>query len=624
MTSRHHPARLALLSLACAAASPVLAQSAATLSETVVTASRNVQLLSATMPHTTVIAREDIERSQASDLVTLLQREAGLQRTQNGGMGTVSGVFMRGAPSLQTLVLLDGVPLNKQDASGAVSLEHVMLDNVERVEIVRGNVSAIYGSGAIGGVIQIFTRDAGREPSASLGLELGPRETARLSAQASGRVGDTAVSAGISRHVTGGFSAIDAVQSPGANPDDDGYRNTSVNLSLSHRLAERHRIGMRFMRSAGDTEYDNPFGSAVDVQQSSTRLQQFSLFSDSSWEDWRSRLTLSEQSDRASAVDDGFFGSADRFQTRATVLSWVNNRALGDEWLLTAGLERQWQRVDTASTSPFVTPYDVKRQTGAVFGGIEGAFGPGMVQFNLRHDEVGELSESTGYLGYGLPLGQHWRLIASVSTAFHAPPLGYLYAPSFGNPDLQPEQARSHEVGLQYQRDAHWLRATWFDTRIRNQLDYDPSVFQFRNIGRTRNRGLEVSYRGRIGETGLRASLTLQDPQDDITGEALLRRARSFWSVGISQPLAGVVLDADLRHSGSRPDSYTDTGTFTRVDTTLGSYTVLDLALSYRLRKDLELRARIDNVTDRDYQTVYSYNQQPRSFYLGLTWRPSL
>jgi vitamin B12 transporter len=618
MKSRVSRARLAVLPLACASAFPVLAQS--TLSETVVTATRNTQLLSAAMPHTTVINREDIERSQASDLVTLLQREAGLQRTQNGGIGTVSSVFMRGAPSLQTLVLIDGVPLNKQDASGAVSLEHVMLDNVERVEVVRGNVSAIYGSGAIGGVIQIFTRDGGQAPTASLGMEIGPRDTAKLSAQASGRVGATAIGAGMSRYLTDGFSSVNAAQRPGANPDADAYQNTAVNLSLSHHLAERHRVGVRFMRSTGETDYDNPFGAPTDLQHSRTRLQQTSLFADNTWGDWRSRFTVSEQSDRSLTRDDGSWGSTDSFHTHATVLNWTNNLALGTEWLLTAGVERQWQSAVTGSD--VYATYNVKRHATALFAGVEGSVGPGVMQLNLRHDKVGDLSKSTGYIGYSLPLDDALKLIVSTSTAFNAPPLGYLYAPSYGNPSLESEAARSHEIGLQYQSGAHLLRMTWFDTLVKNQLDYDTALYQFQNIGRTLNRGLEVSYQGRLGETGMRASLTLQDPKNDITGETLLRRAKTFWSMGISQPVAGVLVDADLRHSGRRDDRYTDASTFTAVDTTLDAYTVLDLAVAYKLGKDLELRARVDNVTDRVYQTVYSYNQQPRSFYLGLTWRP--
>lgn len=624
MKSRFFRARLALLPLACATALAAQAQSETTLHETVVTATRNPQLLSSTMPHTTVISREDIERSQASDLVSLLQREAGLQRTQNGGVGTVSSVFMRGAPSLQTLVLIDGVPLNKQDASGAVSLEHLMLDNVERVEIVRGNVSAIYGSGAIGGVIQVFTRTGSTEPSARLLAEAGSRGTGKLSAQVSGRVGRTALNAGISRYVTDGFSSINAAQLGNANPDDDAYQNTSVNFNVSHELAPRQRIGARFMRSEGHTDYDHAFGAPTDQQFSLTRLQQASLFADNTWGDWRSRVTLSEQSDRSRTTDNGTYGSIDGFRTRTTVLNWTNNLAMGSDWLLTAGLERQRQAVDTASTSAFVTPYDVSRHATAWFGGVEGGLGAGVLQLNLRHDKVGDLSKSTGFLGYSLPLGPSIKLIASTSSAFNAPPLGYLYAPYYGNATLKPEVAHSHELGLQFTREAHLLRATWFDTRVSNQLDYDTSVSRFANIGKTHNRGLELSYQGQWADTRLRAGLTLQDPKNDITGETLQRRARHFWSMGVSHPLGGWLLDADLRHSGRRSDRYTDATTFAVVDTPLGAYTVLDLAASYRLRPDLELRARIDNLSDKVYQTVYGYNQQPRSVYLGLSWKPKL
>ncbi|WP_291013697.1 TonB-dependent receptor [Hydrogenophaga sp.] len=596
--------------------------SVTTLPETVVTATRNPLPLTAAMHHTTVISREDIERSQASDLVSLLQREAGLQRTQNGGVGTVSSVFLRGAPSLQTLVLVDGVPLNKQDASGAVSLEHLMLDNVERVEIVRGNVSAIYGSGAIGGVIQIFTRTAEREPSAQLSVELGPRSTRKLSAQVSTQVGDTAISAGASRFRTDGFSSVDPGQFAGANPDVDGYANTSLNLSLTHQLAPRHQVGLRLSRSVGDTAYDNAYGAATDVQTSSTRISQATLFTDNTWGDWRSRVSLSEQSDRSRTSDNGFFGSDDGFRTGATVLSWVNTVALGGNWLATAGLERQWQRVTTETTSAFGTPYDARRNAAAWFGGVEGGIGPGSLQVNLRLDRVGELDETTYYLGYSVPVTKQLKLLASTSTAFNAPPLGYLFAPGFGNPDLKPETARSQELGLQYEQGSHLLRATWFKTRVTDQLDYDSAAFRFANLGRTRNRGLEMSYQGTLGQTRLRASLTLQEPENEITGVALTRRAKTLWSLGASQTLAGLALDADLRHTGRRNDQYADPITFATLSTSLPSHTVLDLAASYAFRSNLKLRARIDNVTDQSYQTVYGYNQQPRSLYLGLDWRP--
>ena len=614
--------RLSLVPLALASVFPAWSQTA--LEEVVVTATRSEQLLSATLAHTTVITREEIERSQASDLVSLLQREAGLQRTQNGGIGTVSSIFMRGAPSLQTLVLIDGVPQNKQDASGAVSLEHVMLDNVERVEVVRGNVSAIYGSGAIGGVIQIFTKAGSGPPSAAVSVELGSRAFRKISGSVVASVGDTSFSLAASRLKTDGFSAINTTQQPGANPDSDGYDNTSLNLSLTHKLSKDHNFGARLTRTIGQSSYDNAFGAPADLQSATTRLGQFSLFTDNTWGIWRSRLSLAEQSDKSRSQDNGFFGSTDSFATRATLLNWVNTIALGSNWLATAGLEKQHQRVDTATSSAFGAPYGVGRHASATFAGIEGALGGGGLQGNVRRDKVGALQQNSWYLGYGFPITEQFKLIASASTAFNAPPLGYLFAPGFGNPALLPERARSKEVGVQYAQGTHLLRATYFDTRVKDQLTYDTATFAFANIGRTRNDGVELSYRGRIDATDLRASLTAQDPVNAATGQTLGRRARSLFSVGVSHPIGAWRLDGDLRYSGKRPDTYTDPLTFASVNTTLAASTVLDLAVSYKLTPDVMLNGRLDNATDRWYQTVYGYNQQPRSLYVGVTWTPRI
>jgi vitamin B12 transporter len=615
------PVRLCASVVAVLAAFPVLAQAqTAALQEVVVTATRNEQLLGSALPHTSVISRQDIERSQASDLVTLLQREAGLQRTQNGGMGSVSSIFLRGAPSLQTLVLIDGVPQNKQDASGAVSLEHLMLDNIERVEIVRGNVSAIYGSGAIGGVIQIFTRTGSREPSANVSLEVGPRSTRKISGSVSANVGSTAISAGVARVSTDGFSSIDTAQFTSANPDADAYSNTSSNLALVHKLSSAHSFGLRFMQSEADTDYDNASGSPADIQTSNTRLSQTTLFTDNTWGNWRSRLSLSEQSDKSVYNDSG--GSNDGFSTRATVLSWVNNLVLDGDWVVSAGLEQQRQRVDTSSDSVWITPYQKERDTTAAFAGLEGKLGRGSVQFNLRHDKVGDLSQSTGFLGYGYPVTDQIKVTASTSSAFNAPPLGYLFLPVYGNPLLKPERARSHELGMQYEQGRQLLRAIYFETRIQDQLNFGASTFE--NIGRTKNSGLELSYSGHLGASDVRASLTVQDPVNELTNQRLSRRAATLFSIGVSHPLGPWRLGADLLYSGDRPDAYYDAATYSTVNTTLDAYSVLDLSLSYKVSPTVLLKARLDNATDEKYQTVYGYNQQPRSLYVGVSWTPKL
>jgi vitamin B12 transporter len=611
-------ARLSVLSLACVSAISAHAQSEAkaTLGEVVVTASRNPQLLSSASAHTTVITREDIEQSQASDLITLLQRDAGLQRTQNGGIGAVSSIFLRGLASLDTLVLIDGVPQNKQDASGTVSLEHIMLDNVERVEVVRGNVSAIYGSGAIGGVIQIFTRNESRDPRANLSLEVGPRGTAKISGGASVRAGDTTLNAGASRYTSDGLSSINTVQFPTANPDADSYQNVSSHASIDHALTKDHRIGVQLTQSEGKTRYDSYFYSPADLQSSRTNLNQATLYSDNTWGQWHSRASYSEQSDRSFSVEGNLYG----FNTKADVLTWVNTLPLGAYWLGTAGLEEQHQHVDTYSDDPFTTAYDQSRTADAVFLGLEGCFGAATLQLNLRNDKVGSLVQDTFYAGAGYSFTPAWKLTASNSSAFIAPPLGYLYAPGYGNPSLKPELAQSHEVGLQYEKDRQLLRATYFDTRMQDQLLYSGTAFA--NINRTRNTGLELSYRATYGQTDVRASWTEQNPVNALTGQVLQRRARTMASLGLSQNLGAWTVGGDVRYVGERPDAYSDPSTYASQDVTLVAYTVLDLTVAYRLSSAWQFKARLDNVTDEKYQTVYGYNQQPLSLYAGVTWTP--
>lgn len=615
-------ARLCVLcaSVGAACSSFAQAQNSNVLPEVVVTASRNPQLLSAASAHTTVLTRLDIENSQATDVVSLLQREAGLQGAQNGGLGTNSTLFMRGLPSLDTLVLIDGVPQTKQDASGSVSLEHIMLDSVERIEIVRGNVSAIYGSGAIGGVIQIFTRAGSKESSAMLGIQVGPRNTLKGSANVGVNAGNTYLSAGASRLTTDGFSAVNTQQYTFANPDADGYQNTSSNVSINHRLSNEHRIGLQLSQSSGDTAVDTNYNGSLptDTHFSSAKRNQTSIFSDDRFGIWRSRLSLSEQSQRDTYAMHGSYEALYGYNTRVQVLSWVNTAAIGESWLGTAGLEEQQQHVDTASTdSP---TYDINRLADAVFVGMEGAIGPVSVQINLRNDKIGDAQKDTSYLGLGYEFASAFKLTASTSTGFNAPPLGYLYDPYAGNKLLKPEVAQSDEVGLQYSVGKNVLRATYFDTRVQDQLVYDFTTFAFANVTKARNTGIEVSFSGNIGETAMRASVTQQNPVNESTGAQLERRAKTIATFGVSQAFGAWLLGADVRYFGERNDK--NTAASPSLPVVLGAYSVLDATLAYRFSPELTFKGRLDNLADANYQTVYGYNQQPRSLYAGLTWTP--
>jgi vitamin B12 transporter len=617
--------RLSALACACASACAVSAQNASgtpQLKEVVITASRSPQLLTDALPHTTVLNAADIGNSQSTDLSSLLQKEAGFQFTQNGGRGTSSALFLRGAASVQVLVLVDGIPINKQDASGGASLEHLMLDQIERVEIVRGNVSAIYGTGAIGGVVQIFTKQGNGKPRASLTAEVGSRGSSKLSAGVQGSFGAdnaTKLSAGVSTNKTRGFSALDTSIASNAlvNSDDDGYSNRNWSLALSYDLAKGHTLGLSTTHSDGRGNFDSAFDAPTDIHKSRTRVDATTLYTQNRiTTDWLSKLTVSTSRDRFTNDYQTAFPFQDEYTSKNRMLNWTNTLALGTDWVATAGIEQQRQGVNV--DDGFGGLYDKERRVNAAFAGVQGQTGNHSLQLNLRRDVAQGLeNQNTGYLGYGYNMTPAWKLMASTSTAFNIPPLGYLYAPFFGNPDLKPEKARSRELGLQYSEGNHVLRATVFNTRSRDQFVYDSASSQFQNIARSKNSGLEVSYNGQIGKTELRGSLTSQKPVDETTGDTLRRRAKTLASLSVSHPIGLWTLGAGISRSGARQDK-DNQGNFQ----TLDAYTLVDVSVRYQITKELKAFGRIDNLSNVKYQTAYGYNQAARGVFVGMNWQP--
>ena len=621
-----HAARCALAVLAAAPVC-VLAQSAnpvtrtdASLAPVVVTAARVAQSQTDALPFTTVISSEQIRASQAIDLPALLRREAGIQLTQTGGIGQASGLFVRGAETRQTLVLLDGVPLTKQDATGTVSIEHLMLDQIDHIEIVRGNISSIYGSSAIGGVVQIFTRRGQGPARITAEAEAGSRGTTRIAAGISGSTATAGdgfhYALNASRFGTSGFSALNPAQVPTANPDRDGYRNSSASGTISQDFNRDHQIGANFSVTQGRFDFDSTFGVPTDLHAGRTTVSALSVYSqDRLSERWTSRLSYADSRDRNSnRYDTAFSNYDDRFQSRTRVLQWTHAIMLTSAWRATAGVERQWQSLSV--DDGFNPAFDVNRNANSVFAGVQGDIGPHQLQFNLRHDQTDRVdSASTGYLGYGYLFNPHWKALASVATGFAAPPLGYLYYPGFGNPDLKAEHSRSAEIGLQYAQESTLLRAALFDTRTREQLQFDPSIGEsgaFANIARAKNRGLEVSASGTVADTALRASLTLQDPRDAQSGERLRRRARTLASLSANRSFGAWQFGGDVGFTGSRPD-----GTMQ-----LAAYGVANLNARYRISRAVELFSRVDNLFDRRYQTAYGFNQAPRGLFAGVRWEP--
>lgn len=607
--ARHAPIGLALLAVfSCASAQDA--------QPIVVTGNRIPQPLTDALPHTTLLTRAEIERSQAVDLPSLIARESGVEFASNGGRGTPSSLFVRGAQNRQVLVLIDGVPLARHDATGQVGIEHLMLDQIDRIEIVRGNLSAVYGSGAVGGVIQVFTRE-GRGPlRAAAQLEAGSQGFVHASASAGAGTASTQWSLGLAAQRSRGQSAIDPAVFPVVNPDRDGYRNTSAMANVAHDWAPGQRLSAGLLAVDGKLAYDSKFDTPADTQNSRSRKTMLRLGSENEFgAAGTSNIQLSRQRERADDATTGTYGYVSRYTTVVDTLNWTHRFVPVAGVQAQGGVELQRQRID--GDDGFGGGYADGRDITALFGGAQGKLGAHTLGLNLRHDRVkGGDTQTTGRADWAWAFSAGWRVNASLATSFAVAPLGYLYAPFFGNPDLKAERARSGEIGLQWTAGGQVMRATLFDNRVREEISYDFTSQKFENIGRTRNRGLELSYSGRIGATDVRASLTSQDPTDVATETRLLRRAAFLASTTVSHDLGGGWrVGGALRHAGARPDSGS---------VTLDAYTVADLTAQWDVTPQWQALARVENVGDVAWQTANGYPQPGRSVFVGLRWRGGL
>jgi len=592
--------KLIIIALCSAIISPCAVYAASTsLDEVVVTATRLPQSLKQTIAHTTVFDEQAIRQSGVSDVPSLLRSLAGLEVAQSGGLGRQSSIFMRGTESDHVLVLLDGMRVNSA-TTGTTALEHIMLDSIERIEVVRGNVSSLYGSEAIGGVIQLFTKKgSGGTPTFSVKVGAGSHAARRLAAGFSGGVNDTSFSVNVGKVKTDGVSATNPLLAASANPDNDGYDNTTFNGQLSYVLNADHMVTATVFSSRGDVSFDSAFDAPADLHRSDSNIDKLSLTLDSQLSEvWDSQLRVAQGTDEIVSFKNNVRSS--RFKTKSDQLIWQNNFQVSETQQLTLAVEHLAQTV--SSTTVFTQN---KRKVNSLLAGYVGTYGEHQVQANVRHDRYSDLgTANTALLGYGWQFSGKWRATASVSNAFHAPTFNELFWPGFSNPNLKPERSRNKEVGLHYAANGQRIDATYFDNRISDLIAGFPS----KNINLARIDGVELNYAGTFDKTRVNASLTFQNPLDVTNGTVLRKRAKEFSAVSASHDFGVWRAGAELRSSGARQD-----GT-----NTLGGYQLLSLNANCKVNQDLELLVRVDNLFDRDYAEVYSYNTLGRTLYLEL------
>lgn len=590
-----------------------------TLPQVVVTASRNEQAHEDALPHTSVLTSDDIRNSAAIDLPSLLQREAGIQLVQSGGLGQATSLFMRGSTAAQVLILLDGVPLRREAWSAAPALEHVLPAQIERIEIVRGNVSAIYGSGAVGGVIQIFTHKPDAGSQQSFFVETGSQGTTTVTGGISGLFNTTRYAFSVTGVSSDGISARNSAQYPTENPDRDGYRNNSLSGLIAQEWRSGQEFGLRLLANSSKYDFDGlGTGVSTDIGRGKSSQDTIALFSKNRISsDWESTLTLSQNKTRNDnkydSIDPSVYVYYVRDAGKNDLAQWLNQIRLSETTILNIGAESGRDSLDStdflaSSTAAY------HRYRSSVYSGINSNLGKHQFQFNLRRDAIGLAgNETTDYAGYAYTLTSGLKLIASSSSAFNAPTLIQQFDPTYGNTTLRAERARSREIGVQQKIGGGLIRLTAFRTSTRDQFSYDPSTYVTVNIDRARNEGFEVSGYGEWAGTQVRFSLTLQDPVNLSTGETLSRNAKTLGSLSAHRKYGLWNLGGDVSYTGTRTDK--------EAAQQLSPYWLVNMNARHEISRQWSFHARLINLLNESYQTAYGYNQLPRSFFVGVSWQ---
>lgn len=585
----------------------------------VVTATRSEVPIAESLADVTLIDAEVIARSGARSLAELLRSEAGIEISQSGSEVGLTGVFVRGTKTSQSVVLVDGVRI-ENPASGVSQLEYIPLSAIERVEIVRGPLSSLYGSGAMGGVIQIFTRQGSGAPRPFLTAGLGSLGTQRLQAGFGGSNGEegrrTRFSVALAVDRTLGFEATQPKWAR-YQEDRDGNVRRSATASLTQDLGSDWQAGANFLIGSGRAKYDSQY-STTETSRFDYRSSALSAFLRGRVSrDWQTELRIGE-TQLGDTYDD--FGYAPRIAS--VTQGWQNTFSLPQGRLL-FGVEQLRQRIsgDGVTTGP--DPYLVNtRRTDSAYAGYEVGIDRHQLRVQLRRDRIGGIGAQPSLTAaWGYRIAPTWQLRVAYGEAFRAPTFDDLYYPYGSNPDLRPERSRSAEVGVEHRSAEALFKATAFASRIRDAIELDANYIP-NNLDSARVRGVSLEARRRMGAFTLRGTLTLQDPQgerfDSITNEVvsgpLARRARRLATAGIDWQPAAWRLGVEWLGQGGRVDSN---------GASMSGYGVLSASATWPVQRGLDLFARLDNLTDRRYETTWGYNMPPRTVFVGLRYQPN-
>ncbi|MGE8307163.1 TonB-dependent receptor domain-containing protein [Pseudomonas sp. B21-031] len=597
------------------------------LPDVLISANRQVESRTATSAANTVFTRTDIDRLQPSSVTDLLARVPGVQVAPTGGRGSLPGIFIRGTKAAQSLVLVDGVRIANA-TSGDSGLQFLDVDQIERVEVLRGSRSAIYGSDAIGGVIQIFTRrSSGPGLQPRLRLAAGSNQTFQRSLGLAGGDGATRFNLGASLDETVGIDATGP--SFASDGDHDAYRNKSFNLSLSHTFGERFEAGLNLLDSHGRSEYDNPFGGFNPVTFESFGQKPYTDFSVSSLgtyfdaqlnDTWHSRVELAHsenRDDKRDKLSDERFV----FNTYRDQLTWQNDLVLNDQHTLLIGGD--WYEDRVHGSTDFT---EDSRWNRAAFAQHRYRGEQFSTELGVRRDQNQQFGGQTTWSGsLTVPVNATNDVLLSYSEGFRAPTFNDLYYPAFSNPDLSPEHSKSYELQWRSQLTSDSrLETSLYRTDLRDAIIFGQDSIP-RNVASARINGVELSLDQQWGAWRSQLGLALIDPRDRDSGHTLARRARRTLSLDLDREFGRFSVGGSWQAVSA---SYDDEANRNR----LAGFGLLGLRGSWAATDELKLEAKLDNLLDHTHSRAlysyeggsHSYREEGRTVLFSVTWTPAL
>jgi vitamin B12 transporter len=565
-----------------------------------------------------VISAERIAASTADSVEDLLRREAGVQLSRNGGPGANASVLIRGAGAGNVLLLIDGVRVGSATL-GQAEFEALSLASIERIEVLRGPASSLYGADGSGGVVQVFTRRGDGPARASARLAAGGYGAREGSVHADAKFGDVDVAAGVSHERLEGVSTLRPGDRFGNyNPDHDGARRTSAQARVGWQPAKGHRLGVTALQSRLHAQYDASEYLPDFTQDASpdfrNRLDNHSASLDwrADWSaDWSTLLRASTQESDSSTGAR----TLDHYRTQRRQLdAQATWRPLASHQL-TLAYEALREEVKSSG-------YNGERDNDALVLAYAGSFNGLSVQADFRHDDNSVFGEvDTGRLGATYALGGGWRLRALAGQSFRAPSFNDLYYPYYGVPTIRPERSKSIEFGIDGRFANGDFSATAYRNRARDLIAYEPDRrfcppdpgFDYgcaANIGRARLQGVSLNGGLQSGPWRGRAVLDFLDAKDADTGKRLMRRAAHQATLSIDYDAGAWLVGASALRLGARPD----------LGKELAAYTTIDLRARWRFSPQWQLEAKLLNATDRDIEPARDYQALGRQAWIGVRW----